>query len=351
MSELPQDNQLPYLYEKLADTDPGIVHIVGSDSLAVITRLSDPQPEKATGNILRRTCQKLGENACAKGCGLRFPEGPLVDAEKLCADANLSTAFRKLGIQPEKVLMVGVTANDVGFADKWQEYTDAGKLTQNPEGWFEMPGFNAFFARPEDASEIPAIGSRLADCAHLEFEFKDADGQTVIGFEHGTRPNMKGSEEYAFEDNDGKPVSYTHHVLAQAIAHYGADPATMRIRLSSSIRAENFVKHFGNAEQMDGHIPGWFADGFVTNVSNPDWKPGDPIVSEDEWHADARGMILRDTAEAMQALGIPSENLAADDMLDPADSNGAFSSHENRNTFGDSRDLYLVAHQTAFTKS
>jgi hypothetical protein len=324
----------------------GIARSVGEESVAVITRLNPtPARTERVGNILRRSCQ-LGGVACKEACVLRqtadYPNNP----DKLCADRNLTEGLQALGIEPSNVLMVAVTDNEVGFGDQLARYQEEGRLKENPEGWSELPGFNAFFAR---ADEVPAIGSRLADCAHFEFEFKDREGQTVIGFEHGTRPNMYGPSAYAFE-TDGQPVSYTHHVLAKAVEHYGADSASFQIRLSSSIRAENFVKHFDSQEKMEAHIPGWFEAGFVRNVSNPDWQPGDPVVPEDEWHADARGLILHDIYGAMRALGIPENQFMCEDMLDPADTNGEFSSHEKRNEFGDTRDLYLIAHTSAFQR-
>lgn len=338
--------------ERALDAQLGIVRPVGEESVAVITRLNptEESPNRA-GNILRRSCQ-IGGVACKEECVLRKEaegsNGPGVaeypaNPDKLCADRNLAEALEGMGIEPRKVLMVVVTGDEVGFGDQLHDYQSAGRLQVNPEGWAELPGFNAFFARPE---EVPAIGSRLADCAHFEFEFKDRDGKTVIGFEHGTRPNMAGPTAYKFEE-DGRPVSYTHHVLTRAIDHYGSDPASFRIRLSSSIRPENFVKYFDSQEKMESHIPGWLEAGFVENVSRPDWQPGDPIMSEDAWHADARGLILHDINEAMEVLGIPPEQFVADDMLDPADTNGEFSSYERRSEFGDFRDLYMVAHQSA----
>lgn len=337
--------KLQELQEHTKQAGLGIVHPVGSESIAVITRLNptESNPEHV-GNVLRRTCSALGEQACQKTCALREAAEYVRSSKDQCADYNLKEGLEALGIDPKDVLMVGVTANEVGFGDELDSYREAGTLKDNPDGWQELPGFNAFFARAE---EVPAIGSRLADCAHFEFEFKDRDGKTVIGFEHGTRPNMAGSGAYKFEV-DGEPASYTHHVLDQAIRHYGADPESFQIRLSSSIRPENFIKHFDSEEKMEGHIPGWYESGFATNASNPEWKPGDLMNPEDDWYADARGMILHDIDEAMEQLGIPKEQFIAEDMLDPADTDGEYSSFQNKGTHGDYRDLYLIAHKSAY---
>ena len=325
--------------------DIGIIRPVGEESMAVITRLSPVQGgQEYAGNILRRTCQAIGGTACQVACARRGTPEYDENTDRLCADANLARSLAQLGIDAQDVLMVAVTGNEVGFGDKLDEYREAGKLKENPGGWRELPGFNAFFAR---ADEVPAIGSRLADCAHLEFEFKDSEGRTVIGFEHGSRPNMRGVSAYEFAI-DGRPVSYTEYVLTTAMRHYGADPDTLTVAIASSIRAENFAKHFDSMEAMENHLPGWYDAGFLRNATNPGWQPGDPVVPSDTWHADTRGLILHDTRTALETLGVSQDILIADDMLDPADTDGEYSSHQNRDRYGDSRDLYMIAHRSAF---
>lgn len=331
--------------ERALTANAGIVHAVGEESVAIITRFdAKEETDESVGNILRRTCQAIGGTACQAVCARRGTPEYEPNADKLCADRNLAQGLENLGIDPRDILMVAVTGDEVGFGDQLEQYHEAGKIKDNPEGWRELPGFNAFFAR---ADEVPAIGSRLADCAHFEFEFKDSEGQTVIGFEHGTRTNMKGREAYAFEI-DGRPVSYTEYVLTTAMRHYDADPTSVRVRLSSSIRPENFVKHFDDPLAMEAHVPGWQEAGFLYNATNPNWLPDDPVDPQDAWYADARGLILHDIDETLQRLGVPRSHFACDEMLDPADTDGEFSSHQNRDRYGDSRDLYLVAHQSAF---
>jgi hypothetical protein len=322
----------------------GLYRPVGEGSVVYITRLDNlGEDVDYAGNILRQTCRAVGEAACKEMCARRGQPEYEANADRLCADRNLVGALEKLDIDPARVLMVGVTGDEVGFGDQLDKYREEGRLKENPEGFKELPGFNAFFAR---TTEAPAIGSRLADCAHLSFEFADRDGNRVIGFEHGTRPNMFGKSAYKFEI-EGHQVSYTEYVLTRALEHYGADPSSVALRLSSSIRAENFVKRFNSREAMEAHLPGWYDAGFVHNTSNPAWKPGDPITKDDIWHADARGLILHDIDRALQALGISRSHFAFDNMLDPADSDGEFSSHEKRDRYGDSRDLYMIAHPAA----
>lgn len=326
---------------------------IGTDAEHLITkmRLDEQDAALAIGNVLRRTCEFIGKDVCKQECQLQVicREGipvevakrtvAIASTERSCADLNLLNAIRGTGIPAQEILMVGVTANYVGFGDRLAEYEKEGDLKQNSVGgWQELPGFNAFFARTE---EVSALGRRLADCADVNFEFKDADGNTVIGFEHGTRTNMFGRSAYPFE-RDGKKVSFTEYTVGQAIDHYGADPASIKIKLAAAIKGHNFQKHFDSREKMEGHLPGWYEDGFVTNISNPDWKEGDEIIAEDTWEADTRSMIIRDITEAMQALGVPPENFNMDGIIDPGDSGGVHSSHEFRDKYGDTRDLYLT---------
>jgi hypothetical protein len=342
---------------EVVGADIGLVRPIGNESIAVITRLN-PTEEHVdnVGNILRRTCEAAGELSCQAVCQLRGndPEEYERNEFRKCADRNLRQGLDELGIAPGDVLMVAVTGDEVGFGDKLADYQQDGLQSKNPEGWTELKGFNAFFAR---YFEGPAIGSRLADCAHLEFEFLDKFGNTVVGFQHGTRTNMRGESKQGSQalvkdkpgfDADGEPASYTEHVLSRAIEHYEADPDTINIRLGSSIKAENFTKKFPNREKMENVFPGWLEAGFLHNTTNPNWKPGDTIIDTDEWAADARGMILHDIEQTMNRLGIPKENFTREDMVDPADTDGEYSSNQNKAKYGDTRDLYLVAHQDAF---
>lgn len=318
----------------------------GTEARHAITAMRNTEGELQVGNVLRRTCEYAGEGACKQVCQLRSSfeaakenpeEQEIVDQaqqNRECADLNLQHAIGELGLKPKNVLMVGVTKNEIGFADKIDEY----EIKDNPYGWYELPGFNAFFTRTE---EFSALGRRLADCADLNFEFKDGEGKTVIGFEHGTRTGMFGIDQSPYEI-DGEKVSFTELAIAQAIEHYGADPATINIKLAAVIKGHNFKKHFDSREKMEDHVPGWYADGFLTNVTNPEWQEDDPVVESDTWYADSRGMIIRDINRALKRFGIPEENFNMEGAIDPADTNGEHSSHEFRETFGDTRDGYFT---------
>jgi len=315
---------------------------VGDNVEQAISVMRNGNGEPVTGNVLRRVCQWAGENACERAC--QFGEQTATGGEvaeltrsRDCADINLATALESLGLEADEVLMVGVTANEVGFVDRLDDY---GGVINNPHGWRELRGFNAFFARE---GEVEALGCRMADCADINFEFHDSDGNTVFGLEHGTRTNMFGSGKYAFE-KDGQKMSFTEYALRQAIEHYGADPSTVRINLAAAIKGDNHHYTFVSAEKMEEVVPGWQADGFLNNVSNPDWQPGDPVNPEDQWAADTRGMIIRDIEQAMEALGIPAANFDKSNILDPNDSDGRHSSHKTSYLTGSpsTRDLYIT---------
>lgn len=315
---------------------------VGSNVNHAITAIRNNEGNLETGNVLRRTCQFAGENACKEVCQLKLLDSSAsrekieqILENKVCADENLAQALETLKVEPGELLMIGVTANNVGFADSLDSYS---KLGDNPNGWKELPGFNAFFARED---EVKALGRRLADCADINFELEDSEGNKVFGFEHGTRTNMFGSSEYAFQ-KDGKKMSFTEYVMRQAIEHYGSDPADIKIKLAAAIQAHNFTKHFDSQDKLDEHLPGWYEDGFVKNISKPDWRPGDPVVPEDTWEADTRGMIIHDIKMAMETLGVPAENFDMSSAIDPGDSKGVHSSHQYSTEYGDTRDLYIT---------
>ena len=186
--------------------------------------MRDESEEIAVGNVLRRTCEWIQEHKrndednCKETCLLkaRFKERPedtelyldFIDRAGDCADQNLDRALDREGLLGANVLMVGVTANEVGFADKMDEYDvvekpDWNNLDNDQNGWKELPGFNAFFARK---GELDALGRRLADCADINFEFKDSEGVPVIGFEHGTRTDMFGSKDYHSSEKEARSL-------------------------------------------------------------------------------------------------------------------------------------------------
>jgi hypothetical protein len=324
---------------------------ISDQTEAAITQMRDTEGELQIGNVLRRTCQWAGENVCQQECLLAkdwqvheqdtVAETEIAEAlnSRHCSDLNNWRALQRLGLPPKNVLMVGVTGNNIGFADALDSYEG---VRQNPFGWRELPGFNAFFAR--SGEELDGIGRRLADCADLNFELKDGDGKTVFGFAHGTRTNMRGRTAYEFE-KDGERMSYSELVLREAVDHYGADIATFKIKLTAAISGPNFKRQFASREQMEEHMPGWYEDGFLMNATNPQWRPGDPVVETDEWWADSRDMIMRDVYQALRNVGgmdAIQQFSTASGIIDPAQTRGKHSSHQFAGLYGETRDLYIT---------
>jgi hypothetical protein len=316
---------------------------VGEASLALITRMrqpvepgQEPSRELLVGDVLRRTC-RIGGTACAgEGCQMRTAE-EFDNFSRLCSDLNLRDVTQnRLGIQPENLLMVGVTADSVGFYDELASYT--GQTNTNSVGIRELPGFNAFFAR---ASESVALGARLADCGFAAIEFKDSEGESVIGFAHLTRPNLQGESKLGFEVN-GQPAGSFGYFLHKALEHYGGDISSVKVRLAAAIKGENFRRTFQSAEKgPEKYFPGWLEQGFLSNVSNPNWQPGDDINPEDIWEPRYREMIRWQIMRS----GIEPSQLDETGTIDPADLEGGHASNQagkHDKTIPEARDAYFV---------
>ena len=312
--------------------------VTDDNSLVMISRMRQPvmagevpSPELLVGDILRRTC-RLGGTACAaEGC--KVPEG-YDNVDKLCSDMNLGNLIEQIGVKRESLLMVGVTADGVGFYDRMPDYED--KVKTNSVGIRELPGYNAFFAR---TSERAVLGARLADCGFAAIEFKDAAGEDVIGFVHLTRPNLQGESALKFEV-EGRPAGCFEYFMHEAMQHYGADISSVKVRLVAAIKGENLPNTFRDGKGPDDVYPGWFAQGMIINTAHPDWQPGDPIGPDDVWLPQYREMVRWQILRS----GIAPEHLDETGMIDPADLElGHASNHAGAHgKMPDGRDAYLV---------
>lgn len=310
---------------------------VGDASLALISRQrepvepgQEPSAELLVGDVLRRTC-RLGGEACAKVC--QAPKG-YDNESKDCSDKNLSAFIKSAGIDKNRVLMVGVTADNIGFYDSLAEYED--DLSVNSEGIRELPGYNAFFAR---SSEDVVIGARLADCGFAAIEFDDSNGEEVIGFVHMTRPNLQGESALEFEI-EGRAAGSFEYFLHEAMNHYGGDLSTARVRLIAAIKPENYIHNFSDEEKMSELFPGWFEQGLIKNISNPDWKPGEQVTKNDVWKPQYRDMLLWHIMRS----GISQEQLSDEGLIDPGDLVlGHASNHaSSKGKIAAGRDAYMV---------
>jgi hypothetical protein len=284
----------------------------------------------AAGNVLRRLCG-LGGTACADVC--QKLEGYDNRIEKLCADENLAAILDELAVPADKVLMVGVTADKVGFYDKLDEYGSA--VTTNSVGVRQLAGYNAFFAK---ASEGVALGARLADCGFAAIEFNDQDNELVRGFVHLTRTNLQGESALKFEV-DGKPAGSFEYFLHEALVHYGGDIESVKVRLTAAIRAENFEYTFKD-KGPEELFPGWMEQGLLKNVSDPNWYEGQSINPEDIWQPQNREML---NWQIMRS-GIKADQLVEEGMIDPGDLEiGHASNHAGAHgKMPDARDAYIV---------
>ena len=342
---------------------PGIdTYPVGDESVSAITKVTG---EEAVGNTLVRSCPTFAEvkkrymqseglsepgataeatKYCMGTCAMRgvtAEQNQLVDVK--CPEKNTLEALNRLGISPSETLIVAVTANGVGFADEFDTYQAAGKATTNPEGWRQANGFNAFFS---DVETCPVLARRLADCGDLNIEFKTKNGKTIIGFMHLTRPNQYGEGSYP-ESQDGK--SYVDFALGKAIERYSdVDLSSMRLVLRSAIEQQDFTFNFDSAAKLEEVLPGWAANGYIANLSNPNWQPGDEVKTTDELAADFRGIVTDSIRQTMQKLGIADSQFDDSHLLDTMHDPAHSSDQEDKKMgWAARRDLYIIAHKFA----
>lgn len=316
---------------------------VGPNTISAISIMGEK--EKLAGNVLRRLC-KLGGEACAQTCALHQGIIERVEAsiDSKCADENLNQVITELGAKPENLLMIGVTADNIGFADEIDSDPEKYKYSVSPAtGIKEMPGFNAFFAREGDVvagHEVNVLGRRLADCGDINLEFRDAEGKKVMGFMHMTKPNLQGegAQKYEFQ---GKKVGSFEYFLRTAMEHYGADISTVQVRVAAAIKQEHYKYTFDDDAKLDQHFPGWKELGLVSNKSNPDWQPGQPTAG-DTLNMDFSGMLRWQMAQVAE---LKLEQISWEGAIDPGDTGSQHASN-HRGYFDktqDGRDAYFTA--------
>jgi hypothetical protein len=269
---------------------------------------------------------------------------------RLSADQNLLDVLEGQGVTPEDALMVGFTGDRIGFYD---ELKADGKITPHKAGWEMIAGYNAMFAR---ASERKAMGGRAADCSVVEGWAELPDGDKVMLLLHLTRDNIEGDTALSYGPN--KDRSYIQAVLDAGAKHYGI--AIEDFHLAQLARIDQLDYRFGagtakvdgqevalTAEQMMDHkFRGWFDQGLLHNVSNPDWKRGDAISPTDRWVAYYQTM----TEHVIMNSGVPTENIDVAHAINPGDVNSGHASNEAANDptraehrkRPDARDAYLV---------
>jgi hypothetical protein len=277
------------------------------------TEPGDVSLEWAAGNVIQRLCAYGGE-ACAKQC-VRMqevqPDDKAYEA-KMCAEENIMDICEEMGLPPEKLLLVGVTADKVGFYDQLDQYEG---LVNNPRGFRQLPGFNAFFAHESDDV---ALARRLADCGDVHISFKDEEGKRVFGFAHLSRPNMKGDTAFTHE-RDGEKVGVFSAFLGEALEHYGGDVSSVEVRNAAAVSMPNFTHWFKDEDALNKSLPGWYELGFARNRTFEEregrpWQRGDEIKPTDAWDVDYQEMVHW---QLRQVLG--EEQISREGIIDPGE--------------------------------
>ena len=374
------ENSTPQPQEKLVSVLESAqlfdVKTVGPNTISAISIMGEK--ENLAGNVLRRMC-RLGGEACAQTCSLHqeIVERTQENIDKKCADENLKQIVYELGANPDNVLMIGVTADSVGFADEIDSNPEKYKYSVSPvTGIKELPGFNAFFTAEGDSVgglEVSALGRRLADCGDMNIEFTAKDGRKIMGFMHLTRTNLEATGSKFVRRTPlssgrfhERRVGVYEYFLRSAEDHYGGlDPrAGINVRIGAAIKKENFIYKFENEAKIDELFPGWkdfkemdLGDHKIKNplrnVKNPEWQPGDHFDSNDTWEVDFREMIARHINSFNVALGITRVNgkpyldggIDWTEVIDPgdADSEHASNARGKKDQDKDGRDAYFTA--------
>lgn len=295
------------------------------------------------GNTIPRLCLAIGEKACANGCKLSSEERK--SAGVMCAENNITSVLTEINVRPDNFVLAaarrekaedGTEFDNVFFADALEDT----KAYVSPEGYVQVPAANAFFFRPEvdslpNGEKVTALGMRMADCGSVNYEMRDAEGNLVLGQAHFSRINMRGPSKFEHEV-DGKRVSFGEFVLANALAHYGADPHSVKIKLTAAIEGKDFIHHYDNLDKMEAHFPGWNELGFM----HP--EPGKE--TDFDCLINYREMIDWQLAIAALKLGVPPENISTEEAINTGDLSLGHASHHwaSKGVVAHGRDLYIV---------
>lgn len=287
--------------------------------------------ELLDGNTIPRLCRAVGEGACAQACQLGEQERS--EAGVMCAENNISSALEKFGVEPGNFMLAAATADNVFFGDS----LDKTNAFESQEGYSQLPEANAFFFRPgidkgPNGKPIDAMGMRMADCGSVNYEFKDRQGNLVLGQSHFSRTNMHGPSAFNHEV-EGKKVSWAEHVLASAIEHYGADTSSIRIYVAAAVEGKDFIHNFDSEEKMNKYYQGWSELGFM----HRDEESGETLI-------DYREMIMWQLEGAAQAHGVSKSFIKAENAINTGDINLGHASHQlaSKVKIEHGRDLYIT---------
>lgn len=287
------------------------------------------------GNMIPRLCAFAGAGACAQVCQ-RKAMGRLEAGPKVCAEDNIVEALAKSAISPENFAMIAATEDRVGFGDQMAQLGAA----EHPDGYATVPACNAFFFRPgkdgtPKGDKLTHVAMRMADCGDVVYQFKDNQGDQVVGIAHFSRTNMRGPSAYIHQI-DGKRVSWGEYVLSSAVAHYGADPASVQVRLVAAVEGKDFIHHYKTLADMNGHYPGWTELGFMHPRGTEDF---DCLIKY-------RQMIEWQLQEGVQnpSLRLRPEQIEVGGAINTGDLAQGHASHHaaSKGAIPHGRDMYMV---------
>lgn len=136
-------------------------------------------------------------------------------------------------------------------------------------------------------------------------------------------------------------MSWAEYVLGSAIDHYGADPATVDIKLVAAIEGKDFVHTFDSEEESREMFAGWEELGFIHNTTKADGKV--------ECLIDYREMIEWQLKDSIQDFGLRQYmndySVDLSEVINTGDLSLGHASHhaaEHYGTTENGRDWYIV---------
>jgi hypothetical protein len=361
--------------------------------------------EPVVGTVIRRTCavvekmetgdtegdRVVGSLACAKTCQLAAlhglasaetidpqteravmagklnPDTILEDEPHACPDNNLLRVIEGVGARPERTLMVGVgaaAADKVGFLGDILASPEArDALKNNPHGWNEIAGYNAFFMSEADVlpgsdGPVEMEGDRLADSAQAFVELVDRRGDQPVpawGLIHITRTNMLGRNHRT--QFGGQTQGFTQFAVDSAMRQFGSQPDDVKLHLIAAVGPESWRKQYANRAKMETYLPGWDEEGLIAVPAKPGYQAGDditdPATGRTHWlHPNYPQKALNELTDAAEALGIPRENVTNQGTLDPgmpwgdmvhsSANSSRVANQDGRVPAKDGRDVYAI---------
>lgn len=298
------------------------------------------------GNMIPRLCNFVGKAACEETCRLlkTFPAWPdpkpgLREFQEVsatqCAEVNILTTLEKLGTKPANFVLTSCTGDRIAFGDDLSA-ADA----SHGSGYTFVPATNAFFFRPRkdkapSGAPLTHAAMRMADCGGVIYDFTDKNDKPVTGIAHFSRTNMRGPSAFMHKLN-GQKVSWGEFVIGSALEHYGANPASVKIKLVAAVDRDDFVHNFSDSAKMEKTFPGWNELGFMHPQSEQNF---DCLI-------DYREMIEWQLGASVQNPNyrLDASQIDTSEVINTGDLSLGHASHRaaSAGKIAHGRDLYIV---------